>query len=1337
MAEREEVIVDLEMNESEIDKSIKNLYRSIQNLEKKTQASVDSLSKFPDLQNRIKKQVSEIKDRYVSLNQEYKQGNISLEEKRQLLSKEKIAFEQIKTSVKGINSLTTQAKNLDKERIQDITKIAKQTSEARREAERMVASYKELGSKANLQKVEAQLESIKKQELEIQKLRTSGVDLTSKDSTKKLQALSEATDKTKESIADLGVELEKDTTKAPNQIANITKRAIAYTGLFSVIAGGIAIIQAIIQNTLEYDAQVYKLSVILDVSRNKAEKLTATLSKLSQTYGENLEDVNKVALELGRAGVAYDDLAKSSETVIKLALLTGDSIDQASSAVVTYLQVFGKDRFGNAIRTVDELGAKLAFLANASKLSTEEINVLSSYALSSSKSIGLTIDAVNGLAVSLSNSGKSSSSVGTLIRRFTTLINDQGDAVTSFFDKINVNQKNLARNLAQGGQESNKALIGFLDQISKYSKESYNEALSGVEILGRDTLQSLQNSSNDIIKQITKSINVSSNEINKAKEITESYTKTFAKLRETSLAVAEKAFNPLIGVTAELAKTFSQSNTSLLEFLNTLEKTDRQLVSNFNNTLDETLTKFNELFSESSTKKDLANFQRGIYQLSEELKRLKENVDDTSALRTLEVIEKKYTKIVKSLKDSGQEDLLNKLFEAKEAKKELETLEKQIQAMSNAITNSDSPEAIEGLTQGIVKLASKYDTLISKVNEFEKSATVAVDNLKKIYNTFTDRDLINLQTELTNINKIMLLASKEGANTFLKVLDSRLDGLTNVKLPELRKQLSDTFAGTSLSTEVQDLTFQNAGDFIVKLTQKSEVLRDSISKANKEDKVALANQKELIDASIQSISRIVTGRAKILGSQQTANNELIRNKALQDEIRLLQEAQQKGEVSSLALLKVKIQSQKEIVNNLKKQSNTLSNDNKLLLEQKKLEELNIQFKSKSLSLSSARNEKNQRLKEQLEAQLESNKLLLMTESEKITYLAEEISKRRESAKTTKDKIELAKLENKLTKLSLKYNSDYLKVQDKSAEAQEKKLENGAKEVENAEKLLQKEKERLGLIKADRNADITSARKSIQDKLSSGDILPQDAERINSVLNDLEKVRNKYTGISEAVAIYNAKIKTGDDLLKDIADNTLQNLEDGMVDFLDLSSDKFLRFGDLAKNVLNDIYRQLLRQQIIQPLVSVVGGAVGGVFKGGTSITPKKDGGYLPTQKFAQGGMLTGGSGRRDDLYLGSASGSHVFAMGGEFFTKQQSVNPETRPTLEYINKTGKTPNQSVVVNTPVKIEIENKSGTPIEATNIEEMLKTNQKGEKEKVIRIVMEAMQTDSGFRSIMKGSM
>lgn len=1215
MADNQERLeIDLTLSTKDIDKAFARLGKQAETLRQKTINGLEAMEEYPTVLNNSTANAKKLKDIVQRINALSADGVKATKENQEELKTLFVRYSKIANEQKTINALSSKAISLNKQQILTTDKLAENYAEARRQVEFMQGSFKELGSKTNLSKLQNELDKIKKTEQEIAKL--GKLDITNPANITRLNKLNNELAQTKSRVKDLNSELEKDS--GGLNLANIAKRAVAYSALFAVISAGTLAIREAIKFTLEYDSAVLKLGVIMDVTTEKAEKLEMNLVNLSIAYGEQLKNLNLVALELGRAGVAYEDLAQASEVVIKLALLTGDSIDQSASSVVSFLQVFGKDKFGQATRSVNELGSKLAFLANSSRLTTQDINTFANFALASSKSVGLTIDAVNGLASSFSNAGFNASTIGTQIRRFTTLLNDDSNKVQNFFQRIGVNQKNLARSLAQGGQESNEALKGFLDQIKDFSKESFNEALTGIEILGRNVLQAMQNNARDITSKINDSISVTANEIDKAKKITESYEKTWIKFGQNAQNIANSVFDPLVNGATSFARAFNegirliQDRDVLSEYFgsdfytSSFQEGSRKLLTDVKNLREEINSNLDSI---SQTEVD--NIARRAENLKNVLEALLFRAENSNApAEALAKLSDGIRKVNKLIKEVGGKGI-SQIVDENETKKQLKNLEAS-RAKLQEYLKTLSPD-----NPAYVAYQNSLKTIESTIKNLRTTIDRELAGKKGtlIEQIFSKDDLIAVQARVSGIRKTLKFSDKDTKGILTQSLDQELQALDEKAkkvFPSIRKELA-TIGKESL---VDGVSLQNINKVIAKIQQERNTAERAISESS--------------GTTLENAKKQVSSYDVALGNLRNIRD-----------------------------------SQAEITNAVKDQDVILGNQIK--------------------------------------------------KSEKLQKLEED---------------RLAKLRRQ----------------------NEIREDNGNKTLARAEELFRKDQQRLGLIDKAENEDIRKQRIKLDLLLEQNKITVESYEQTLRQLQLTEDLRGEYQGIDKAIAEYQAKLPTINQSLENVANIGIRSLEDAMGNFLDTSSDKFLKFGDLAKSVIGDIARQMLKNNITRIAGDLISSfafdapsgqgqqttSSGARLSDSPSIR-KANGGFLPSspdKKFANGGLLTGGSGKRDDLFMGSVGGSRVFAMGGEFFTKKTSVNPETRPTLEYINKNGSVPNGGgVAVSTPVEVNIQNNTSNPIDESSIQETFKTDENGERKKVINIVLNEARTNLNFRNAIQG--
>lgn len=196
-----------------------------------------------------------------------------------------------------------------------------------------------------------------------------------------------------------------------------------------------------------------------------------------------------------------------------------------------------------------------------------------------------------------------------------------------------------------------------------------------------------------------------------------------------------------------------------------------------------------------------------------------------------------------------------------------------------------------------------------------------------------------------------------------------------------------------------------------------------------------------------------------------------------------------------------------------------------------------------------------------------------------------------------------------------------------------------------------------------------------------------------------------TTLSEAMQVYQEQTlvsaKSYGEQILDIMNNVSSGMNNSFEDFFDTQSDKFMDFKNLANNVLNEIYKSIMRTMIIQPLVSSITSGFGSLFSAPSASTFNAyNGGYIP---FASGGY-TGDGGKYEPKGI---------VHGGEYVIPQWMVkqNKPLVTALEVSRKRGYAEGGSVGGsiattggNGNIKIEIINQSGTGMEVTNTKQTM---------------------------------
>lgn len=894
---------------------------------------------------------------------------------------------------------------------------------------------------------------------------------------------------------------------------------------------------------LEFDLQTRTMAAAMDLSLGKANELGNELLELSTVYGGTTESIFNASLALGRAGIETDKVTEATEIVLRMARLTGDTFEQSSKAIISYQQVFGDTN------SIQELGDKLAFVANVSRLSTQDIGTFSNFALAAAKSVGLTVDAVGGLAAAFSNAGVNASTIGTQIRRFTSLLRDDTTDVTRFFDNIGVSQKNLLNALQSDTETSNEAMIDFIEVLRNVDDSNFNNLLGGMDILASNVLSLMRNNSSNIQLMIRETAEGVEGQLKNTDVILQSYVVTWESAWNTVKKLAVDAWNSDIieGVSSGI-KTLTFDLAQLTDVLNPLTGKESALKLQ----VIEQIQKLNKELETVTDESKIASIRARMLDLHASINPTA--TDIPSKPRFVVVLE-------------------------------------EIAQISKQLEGTKSTKVIKLLNDAIIKLQKEYDSITTKqaqVSEsrFQESKRTTLD-IKQHQQYLQQLGTIG-KLKLQDVESFGTLVANN-----LKIVQGTVDNIIGGARrdgldPALIGKLS-TIAKSQENSTQRQLHFAN-----------------------------LLNE-------VEAARGVATGERK---------------RELDDIFNIIQTTA-KADAASIELDNAKL----SVARSLKAQ------------EQKISEEKEKQTKAENSRLARVMTLQNQ-----------------------------------------------------------------------------------------VDALLVKQYEAVNLIPVSQNADLEKIRNATELLRIKGLITTAEEDSINNTLKSIEVSRQQNVGLQAGINEYIKSVGTLNERLENIAVTSLQSLQSGMTSFFDVSSEGFLDFKQLASSVLQDITRQLLQQLVIKQIVSGIaggfsgggGGEIGVSTFGSFSQAQLANGGMVdgtPTQGFANGGLLKGGSGVRDDLFLGKVNGVATFAMGGEFITKQSSVNPNTRAGLDHINKTGEMPGGNVMVNTPVTINIENQTGQDIEADMIQEMTKQNSKGEEEKIISVVLKKARTDLNFRNAIRG--
>ena len=1093
---------------------------------------------------------------------------------------------------------------------------------------------------------------------------------------------------------------------------------IAGTAIFGVASA----MGALSKTVVDADLNMRTMAAVLDLNTSSATLLSTEVRKLGETYGGTTTEIEQVALALGRAGVKTTDMVDATEVVLAMARLTGDTFEQSASAVISFQQVFGNTT------SIQTLGDKLAYIANVSRLSTQDIGTFSNYALAAAKDVGLTEDAVGGLAAAFSNAGVNASTIGTQIRRFTTLLTDDSEAVSGFFKSIGVNQKNLLFDLQKGGETSNKAILNFVNTLTKVDKTKFTNLTGQMDILAANSLALMRNNSSNINKFIKELQSGVANQLENTKVILASYIVTFESMWNTLT-------NQVVKAGLSMGGTVSKSIMGL------------QLLK-------------------ASTDKAFGSGSKEAVVLEQQAIAMRKLNDETAELEA-------------NRKSIGEDDYLSKNLD--------------IQTRYNKLYKESSDNAIAGIE--VEKMRIKLLTDSVKKGEEQTQNSLNFGGLSAVQLERDKKDKQEAEARLKVYNALANVRSKELTNQ--EKVEQKLQQITKLTdkynaasvSGDKNQQKAITDELHKLRGEkkiIQDATKENAASVVASANIDSEVVlkifKLQVASGRAYDE-SLGLLNSTLDSSTSKSSALILNQLEELKAFPSAYNS-IKTAIGADNNGIIKDSTKTA--TALLNLKKSLAPKKEgevQTSTVTKQINLIdallkTNEDIAKVEGQRLD-INNTIESKQSSINSKATASTERAQRKAETEAEKLRKYDETKAQHLTSIAELEAQLNQEGEITLSKAESTyRLDTQLLGLAyeryavakgttgekaaevtyLEAHTKYLKssvvMVTKQVELEEKRKSLSIELTSSLSQAIEGEQVRLGIIEKSTDSEYEKLRVKIEQGIVDRTLVGNELVQAQRRLAELQVLQSKKKDVHTLAMEYQRELQDQETMGYMAAKAGLASLESGMMNFFDVTSDGWLDWHSLASSVLTDIYKQLLQQLVIKQLVSGIAGGISSGFGNvgtamtyGTNIGSQQTamlaaqdmdfatGGMIPTKGYAKGGVLSGGSGIRDDIYLGNVSGTQVFAMGGEFITRKDSVNAETKGTLDYINKTGTTPTQGSQVNVPVSINIENQTGQAISADMMSAITKQNQAGDYEKVINIILKASQTDPRMRSMLKG--
>lgn len=1114
----------------------------------------------------------------------------------------------------------------------------------------------------------------------------------------------------------------------------LASRALAYYGIYQAITTLQSTAGASIGFLVEADTIARTFAALSDTKdQNKAlqetQVLTRQLVDLNKQYGGTLKEIGQASLELKRAGTPEKDIVASTEAVIKLAALTGDTIAQSASALVTYTQVYGElaAQQGKVSYSTQEIGDKLAYMANQSRLSTQDIGTFSNYALATATQVGFTIDAINGMGIALTNAGFNASTAGTQVRKFASVLGDTSTATTKFFSTIGYNQKQLAADIAKGGAESDQAFMAFLSHIRSISPTDFTKSLEGMDLLQKNILQALRANAKQVTEAIIGSVNDAEGSINRANIITESYQKTAERLWATILDGIGSSLKPLADILQYTTQQFLDGSGAIKGYNAELDAL-KKYKEDEGNIL---VSMAKSYISWRAERENLVDAEKTKWELI-----TSEAVHIADYSNTLFVGLKDYEKSFTSFIQSTEKEINS----TSDYETKLNTVNTAIDNLTLSYNNmltmySRSPIVTKILTESLV---SQFNALNKMKEGIEALSGKSTSGTKADYKIISDQSTKDLQKQMSFIESV--LSNTKAKST--EIVDNWINDVNKkitIGREDLGKQISASSANLGLTEdkkkEVTDwfsTLFDGVDTTSVESLSKAQVNIENFLKAfegNEGMATFSKDLKTLITAMIMFASE--SDKIKGIIKRNVENDTKTANQlaeARKKEIELTIERNKILLEGSYIMTGITSE-QQSYVDSVKAHELAEIELTKQLEAKKILEETLRNLKGEDAKSTEARNKllevENNILKAQndvkrtnIEQTVRLNALNKAT-IERQTRLSVEAIQQEINVRTALMDIEYAKAtiydplmansQKELISASMDYSKSLVSIKNA-----EDALLQSTRELESARSILAAtDTENAEAYRSAQEAVVTANNKVILSE-KSVELAKIQSANTAAILNEKQRVQtgSMYDGFSDASNKFINNMMTQYEKGQAIANALTDSMTNGFEDFFDVTSANFVKFDKLALSVLNDVYKAAMRAMVVQPLVGAIMGGIGGMFGGFTSGASTSSYDYgsmsLSSSYFtpnAKGGAYSSPSLSAYSSTIVDKPTPFMFAKGGALGVMGEAGAEAIMPLAK--NSSGelgvKVANQG---SQNITVEIKNESNQQMEVTSVQQTVDT-------------------------------
>lgn len=1045
----------------------------------------------------------------------------------------------------------------------------------------------------------------------------SSVTKTTNEASKGIESVNKELEKTAKTTEEAGKKT-KILGKAFEGIAGRMKIFFQYR----IINATTQAINDLARSSVELESAFANIQAITRASDVEMGKLRNTILRVGEASKYSVEEIAKATTMLGQAGLTADEINDVLETTTQLAAGTGSELSNTVDLMTSALAVWGLNS-----EEASHLSDVMVTGMNRTKATLETFRMAVQYAGATMASLNVSFDEFASVAAAASNAGLRASVVGTGLRAMTSeLISPTKKMVAGLAqlglstEDVNIESQGLV-NVLYKLKNAGLTAANAYDLFGKRAAQFVLAAQGQLNVV--DELRVAFNESGATLKAYGTQMDTISAQAtalgNSLKSMASDVLDSVSgMIKGTLSALNEFIKNARIGGSLFFGNGEAPRQEAFLDYKKELDEAARSARA-FNVLLDN----INKRDYGDDLKKKMSDVNTVIKAMNEQLGLSIKYVDDLD-----DVPEK-----IKQLKNLavGTEEAKIRTINSLRKQRGSEIIERGgTGGILSNIPVQERAERIPQIKSGAEKMFYDFEANNENLIDFEVKVNARI---KELQDAGQNKAAENLKYAFDLMQEAVEKSGEKAKSEIKPQVDSRIGQIefitedVNGKISELSKSLTNDVKKPTLE-QLDNLakSVKSGGESLAEYIdiERDETVKSLIPETSDLQKIALKGtsaKRNIIDA----FTKYLDDLTKDIEKEIAAGEDVENNKILQTKIRDL-----KKEVSNLSPLELHIRDLEDRAKDTKINRKT----------QREIERERAElFNRKYLSQESAFETKEQRLKEDKArrtgflsrmSDMGLDTALISAQYEKQSNL--------EDKRTAKAKLEL--LES--------YKKDY--------ENLSKKVESGKITLKDADEqsasLISKMKD-LEVETAEAKARFTDL-----DEVSLKD-LDDELEKTKKETEDLEKKSQTLWGqfsggfkkaVKDMVDSYSVA-----SLGKLVAEDLGNGFSDALYSIVDGSKSAKDAFSDMARSILQDISKMLIRMAVMRTMFAFFGGNSGGVVSesGGVNswsnvALTEANGGFIPKLRAAAGSMVRGGIQGKDSV--------PAMLMPGEYVLKKSAVD---------------------------------------------------------------------------------